>query len=225
MLSKLGLEADYAYNGKEVIELSKVNNYDLILMDIQMPLVNGLEASAKVNKILGKNAPFIAAITANCKDEVMHEYSKYGIGEIITKPINKLDLEKLVLNLEIDKEQELKNGNADSLLNEEILTDYLESGDNEDREFFYSLIVDYEKSYFGYKEKIDASIESQNIQELKNNLHSFKGISFNVGALKLAKYIENLERKIGEISYSDIYELEDIFIISVRDLKKRAGKK
>jgi CheY-like chemotaxis protein len=95
-LTKLGYSPDIAQNGKEVLEeVSKVN-YDLILMDIQMPEMDGLEATRMIRLCL-TSQPIIIAMTANALEGDKEECLQAGMDDYISKPVH---LEKLVVMLE-----------------------------------------------------------------------------------------------------------------------------
>lgn len=86
ILSKLGYKADIAINGNEVLEKLKTNNYDLILMDIQMPEMDGIEATKKILELYD-NPPKIIAMTANVMKEDKDLYLSMGMIDYIPKPI------------------------------------------------------------------------------------------------------------------------------------------
>lgn len=96
ILSKLGYEADLAENGLEVLEAIKHKEYDMILMDIQMPEMDGLRATTLIREQM-INQPVIIAMTANALQESKDECLKAGMDDYISKPIN---LEFLVAALE-----------------------------------------------------------------------------------------------------------------------------
>ncbi len=83
-------EVDIANDGVEVIEKWKTNKYDLILMDIQMPRINGMEATKKIREIETKsnleNMPIIA-LTAYAMPEDIKKFLKAGVDDYIVKPI------------------------------------------------------------------------------------------------------------------------------------------
>ena len=84
----LGYKPDIAANGIETVDAIKRNNYDLVFMDIQMPLMNGYEAT-KI--ILAQNEvvhPLIIAMTANANDGDRGKCFEAGMDDYITKPIN-----------------------------------------------------------------------------------------------------------------------------------------
>ena len=86
VLKKMGLEVDIAGNGLEGIELYKKNTYDLILMDMQMPEMDGLEAARRIRSE-NKSIPIIA-LTANVTIEDNELCKKAGMNAFLTKPLN-----------------------------------------------------------------------------------------------------------------------------------------
>jgi CheY-like chemotaxis protein len=96
VLSKLGYEPKIVSNGQEVIDEVDRNKYDLILMDVQMPEMDGLEAT-RIIRSTGKHQPVIIAITANVMQGDREECLEAGMDDYLSKPI-KLDL--LVSTLE-----------------------------------------------------------------------------------------------------------------------------
>jgi signal transduction histidine kinase/ligand-binding sensor domain-containing protein/DNA-binding response OmpR family regulator len=96
VLAKLGYEARIVSNGREVLEEVDRNKYDLILMDVQMPEMDGLEAT-RIIRHSGGNQPVIVAITANVMQGDREECLSAGMDDYLSKPI-KLDL--LVATLE-----------------------------------------------------------------------------------------------------------------------------
>ncbi|MFN7716281.1 MAG: ATP-binding protein [Pseudanabaenaceae cyanobacterium] len=89
MLSRLGYNADIAVNGIEVLEALRHKRYDLILMDIQMPLMDGLSATIQINQEWdASERPVIIAVTANVMEEDRKSYLAAGMKDYIAKPIS-----------------------------------------------------------------------------------------------------------------------------------------
>lgn len=101
ILKKLGYNSSVAVNGLEVLEQLKNKIYDVILMDVQMPEMNGIEATIKIRQ--DKDQPYIIAMTANAMPEDKEECLKAGMDDYISKPIKIAELiqalEKAFLNL------------------------------------------------------------------------------------------------------------------------------
>lgn len=91
ILNKLGYEVPVANNGQEVLELVSQKNYDVILMDVQMPVMNGLDATKMIRLCLAEQ-PYIIAMTANTLQGDREECIMAGMDEYISKPINLKDL-------------------------------------------------------------------------------------------------------------------------------------
>lgn len=94
-LSKLGYTAQIANNGQEVLEVVSQKRYDLILMDVQMPKMNGLEATRMIRLCLSEQ-PYIIALTANNLQGDRDECLRAGMDDYISKPINLQELVSLL---------------------------------------------------------------------------------------------------------------------------------
>ncbi len=97
-LKQLGHEVEIAVNGRMAVEMYKSGNYDLILMDIQMPILDGVGATIEIRKIEQenkvKNPIKIVAITANALTEDRNRCFEAGMDHFLTKPFKAEDLKK-----------------------------------------------------------------------------------------------------------------------------------
>lgn len=97
VLDSLGIVADYAHDGLEVIKACQQKDYDVILMDMQMPNCDGLEATQEIrNKLV--HQPYIIAMTANTFDEDRDKCAEVGMNEFLPKPFEPDDLKRLLAN-------------------------------------------------------------------------------------------------------------------------------
>ncbi|PZD94971.1 hybrid sensor histidine kinase/response regulator [Paenibacillus sambharensis] len=88
MLEKLGYKADVAENGQEVLNRLKIRRYGIILMDIQMPVMDGLEATRHIcEQIPQEHRPHIIAMTANVLPGDRDKCLAAGMADFISKPI------------------------------------------------------------------------------------------------------------------------------------------
>lgn len=97
ILSQLNYDIVAVKNGQQVIDLIEKNSYDLILMDIHMPVMDGMECSRTIRKMSSdkKNIP-IVAITGNANNYSQDEFTAAGINEFLPKPLNYDNLVELV---------------------------------------------------------------------------------------------------------------------------------
>lgn len=88
MLGRLGYSVSIASDGQEAIDQQRVLDPDLILMDVRMPRLDGLEATRRIRSMGGNgNRPWIAAVTANSRESDRVEAFKSGMNDFISKPI------------------------------------------------------------------------------------------------------------------------------------------
>ena len=137
-MNKLSLECDIASDGKEAFDLFLKNKYDLILLDCQMPVMDGYETSLTIRK-QEENCNLepisIIALTASAFESDKEKCISYGMNDIITKPIKIEDLvhklnkyiqtnentEKLVTEDTIPEVKANKTTNRNSLYKEKIV--------------------------------------------------------------------------------------------------------
>jgi len=88
ILERIGLNADWARNGQEAVEMTKESDYDLIFMDLQMPELDGIEATHRIRGKVGRSQPYIAALTANALGESREACRDAGMQDFVTKPVS-----------------------------------------------------------------------------------------------------------------------------------------
>ncbi|WEK17708.1 MAG: ATP-binding protein [Candidatus Pedobacter colombiensis] len=91
ILRKMGYQPDLVKNGLEAIEAAKQKDYDIILMDIQMPIMDGLEATRIIRRAAGSQ-PIIIALTANAMADDEEKCLNAGMSDYIRKPFKPEDL-------------------------------------------------------------------------------------------------------------------------------------
>ena len=88
LLHGIGLQVDSAKNGREAVDKVRTSAYDLILMDVQMPVMNGLDAALAIREMSGRSQTPIVAMTANAFDEDRNNCLEAGMNDFLTKPVN-----------------------------------------------------------------------------------------------------------------------------------------
>ena len=190
LLEDSGIEIDVASNGYEAIEKFKVNPYELILMDIQMPIIDGYEATKQIRE-QNKTIPIIA-LTANAMKEDALKTKEAGMDKHLNKPIevNKLFetlLEFIPQKIEVLKEKNKIKSDSGIDLHFETL----------DAKYGLKLVSGMENVYIqtlkGLIKYKYIDFEALDDKELERTAHSLKGLSKGAGALALSELAYTLE--------------------------------
>jgi len=93
---KIQLNLDFAVNGEEAVEAVGSKHYDLVFMDIEMPVLGGIQATQKINETQANNAPPIVALTAHAMQGDRERFLDAGMTDYLTKPINVDELKRIL---------------------------------------------------------------------------------------------------------------------------------
>ena len=99
LLHSMGIESEIAENGKIALEKMKSKHYDIVFMDVQMPEMDGLEATSLIGETLGvdRKIPVVVAMTANAMEEDRQSCLDAGMIDFVAKPIQKEELVECLL--------------------------------------------------------------------------------------------------------------------------------
>lgn len=115
ILNKLGYDPDFAQNGREAVEMYTRKNYDLILMDVLMPEMDGLEATRVIRQSTGLQ-PKIIAMTANVMSEDKNACFVAGMDDYLSKPLH---IGALLEQLSKTSAERIRNKSFDGLITEQ----------------------------------------------------------------------------------------------------------
>lgn len=105
MLGLLGRAADVATDGLEALQALHARPYNIVLMDIQMPELDGLAATARVrDEFAAAEQPYIIALTANAMPGDEQRFLRAGMDAYLAKPITKAQLEGVLRQAEADRD-------------------------------------------------------------------------------------------------------------------------
>jgi CheY-like chemotaxis protein len=86
LLTKLGIHADLAENGEAAVDMTRVGRYDVVLMDMQMPVLDGVDATRAIRLLPLEFQPWIIAQTANAFDTDRESCMQAGMDDFLSKP-------------------------------------------------------------------------------------------------------------------------------------------
>jgi CheY-like chemotaxis protein len=174
ILRKSNCDFELVVNGQEVIDKMKEDHFDIILMDIQMPVIDGVTAAKHIREELKSSIPIIA-LTANASLEDQKVYREIGMNDYLLKPFKKdLLFEKIAnnLDLEIDK---VKNENSSSAKSYESYSiEIIEKISSGDPEFISSITKTFIEHSPKYLSEIDYGITHNQIDKVKFASHQLK---------------------------------------------------
>lgn len=241
MLDKLGITPDIANNGKEAIELLSEKEYDLVFMDLQMPEIDGLQATQiirdRFSDVRQHDIP-ILAMTAHAFEEDMNRCIEVGMNDFISKPIS---LEKMINILEKWIPNRLQSEGKPFVVSikpdatpriEEIHQNKLMTFDYksfmkrvmDDKELAKIILDSFIKDIPKQIELLKNYIYENKIVEAERQAHSIKGASANIGGEQLQKVATQIEKYCKEGKIAEALQLmvqmEEKFTELVRQIQE-----
>lgn len=226
ILSQLGFQADVVGNGLEAIEELKRVRYDIIFMDVQMPEMDGLEASKYiVQNWKSDERPFIIAMTANVMQGDKEKCLNAGMDDYLSKPVVIDDVQKIIKKwVDLIKQKKLvtrRNIKTSLMLDADIIYGLKQLDGNND---FSEVIKLYTELAPELITEIKSSFKINRIDNLKKAASNLKRISLNLGANRLAEICFKVESLNGNNSKEElqslIERLDNIFRLTFEELKK-----
>lgn len=191
LLTNVGIIVDIANNGEEAVQKAKANKYDLVLMDLHMPVKDGYEATIEIREFISAEQLPIIAKTADAMENVKERCLQIGMNDFLTKPIEPVKLFDVLF----------KWLNKDSItdINDKPKStstfDFKKGIDGIDLEFGQKVVGGNEKLYIKLLTKFNqmyknffsdfSSACTSDIERARREIHTLKGVAGNIGAMKL----------------------------------------
>ena len=96
LFKKLNIEIDVVSNGEEAVEFCRTGKYEMVFMDMQMPVMDGVDATRKIKNLLGEDSPAIIALTANAMAGDRQKYLDCGMDDYLAKPLSLDTLKEMI---------------------------------------------------------------------------------------------------------------------------------
>lgn len=214
ILENSGCKVDLAESGKKAIQKVKKTKYDLILMDIQMPDMDGIEATQILKREISNLSP-VVAMTAYSMQEDRERFLEQGLDDYVAKPINAQQLIAKVTQhiAKANKEpkqissKEKVNGNSENgnepFIDDQVIEQLNRYGGEE-------LILDSWQDFI-YETEIlmkDARkrLKTKDWEALHKDCHTIKGSAGTVGVVKMAAIARKIEQLIKNKGFQNIKE-------------------
>jgi PAS domain S-box-containing protein len=208
LLERLGYGADVATNGLEAIEALERRTYDVVLMDVQMPELDGLDASRRIcERWPEESRPRIIAMTANALPEDREACFEAGMNDYVAKPIRAEELAAALKRARPLGNGDIAPGRVDYVsLDDEALQNLRDLGGDE---FLGEVIGAFLADAPSLIATLRSALEHENTEELRRAAHTLKSNGATLGAESFAELCRTAEQlaKAGELEgFSQLVE-------------------
>lgn len=219
ILAETGITVDIAMNGQEAINLVSVNDYHLILMDIQMPIMDGLSATKIIRQLKPQSQLPIIAMTAHAMPSEKEKSIAVGMNDHLTKPIDP-NLLFQTLNTMLPKKGHNNPSENTISLNAPVVeagidvlaalrkiddldVDRALSSLQGKESLYLDITRNFHNQYQNFKNSIETLRQDNNSDGFYRYIHSLKSNSAYIGAFELSELAKNMENAISEGRFID----------------------
>lgn len=214
LLMQWGHEVSFASNGKEAVDAVKINQFDIVFMDLQMPGMGGVEAGRKIREWEnGNRHTYIVALTASYLPENGQELFESGIDNYIAKPFEVEHIQRM-LNYTAASKARVDSTDQVMPAGEMSIQDVLNIQKGIERvgfssETYWSLLDDFIAELPERVDALQIAFTVRDFETFSRAAHNLKGVSANLGALQLSEYADMLDRVSGAGYTQETAELVD----------------
>lgn len=226
LLKDLDIKVDTADSGMQAVALSKDKVYDAILMDIQMPEMNGLEATRTIRANATNQGTPIIALTAHAMANERELLLDSGMDDYMTKPVSEQDLVNVLLKwTQVDSSlntvaqpQQLTSNEQEKTLDWELSLKLA----NNKAELAKDMLKMMVESNHETGRLIHAAYQAQDFDELLQHIHKLHGASCYVGTPRLKSLTNQYETKLKKQQYNLLEDLHAQLIAELKSINEEA---
>ena len=225
-LERSGCVVEVAGNGLEAVELARMFPYDIILMDIYMPEMDGFDATRQIRRLSADNSSTpIIAMTANTTESDLQAYIEAGMVACVQKPVSR---EKLLAEIarHLNVQRRVENRTSTNPCIDAATIAKLSSilGEEPFRQGVTLFITELNKKY----QDIVSALNRDDYQEISRKAHALKSGSYTFGALSLGDLMETLqfaaEKELLLDITTTVTNANDLVVGATNELKLLIGK-
>ena len=198
LFKKIGFHIDLAGNGDMAYNMVKEKEYDIVFMDLQMPIMDGVSATKKIMAEDSlANKPLVVALTANVFEEDKNRCLSAGMSDFLSKPVSRIAIQKILSRYfpdynsssqEVELTMEEKTNEYKLINVSQILFEF-----DEDMDIFEELFKDYQSRFKDMVNQIKTGYEKGSAEEVKIAAHTLKGVVANFYSDELTKAALTME--------------------------------
>ncbi|MCV2885013.1 response regulator [Aestuariibacter sp. AA17] len=227
-LRDMGYKPALAENGQQVLDYLRDHSVDVVLMDMLMPVMDGIQATKEIRQLYGDSAPEVIAVTANATKEDKALCKQVGMSDFLAKPVSDVHLAEALerayarINNKRTAKGESPPRNQNQLpqhaVSKAAPLNFLSEIDVLDTQRFASfptalqqqLVSSFENEWQAGQERILHCFEQDDFGQLEKSAHKLKGACYNIGCLQLGKICEHFQ-ECGENQLSPEESLIALF--------------
>jgi CheY-like chemotaxis protein len=218
MLGRMGYRADIAADGLEVLAALERQPYDLVLMDVQMPEMDGMEASRQIRtRWPAEQQPYIIALTANALKEDRAACLAAGMNDYLSKPVQAADLQEALVRCgarhwaprQAPANHVAAPADAEESVDPLQLAGLCRLGNQEGPDVLQELLGVFQADAPRLIAAIRDGVTAGDAERVRAAAHSLRGAAANLGARQLAALCFELESKGCTRSLQNAPELVD----------------
>jgi CheY-like chemotaxis protein len=219
MLEKMGHEVTLAANGQIAVDTVRAKRFDLILMDIQMPVLSGIDATRAIREFEQGNRTPIIAMTAHAMSGDAEKFRAAGMDGYVSKPIRagvlRAEMHRLTSGIAANREAQPTNTPPASALPQVNMPELLARVGN-DRDLLRDLFTIFKDEFPGYLESLQRAVRRKDAAEIASVSHTLKGMLLNLAVPKAAASAAQLEQlgRAGETA-----SLREAFVEFEQDVR------
>jgi PAS domain S-box-containing protein len=201
ILRKRGVILTIAWNGEEAVALAEQQTFDLVLMDLHMPIMGGIEATRQIRELAqGKNPP-IVAMTAAVMAEDRERCIEVGMVDFIPKPVEPEDIVR-ILRTYTQSGAEIPVILLQEPQEEDPIFDWKRGLTRLDGDHALQqrLLLGFIEGYHDLSQRLDALLDEKNTHDAIELIHAVKGVASNLSAVALSeashRLLEELRTKV-----------------------------
>lgn len=229
LLDELGVEVSVADNGLQALEMLNAQRFDLVFMDVQMPVMDGISATVEIreNPLL-QDLPIIA-MTSDTKIEDLESILAAGMNDYLIKPVEDAELDRIFLQWLVTENDSQETNENNQLTENDLLKSILSQVSGIDVEqalkylgnkpdFLLNLLLQFKKENVQTAAQLKSLLMVKNWAELKFKVHGLKGVCACFRADELHKMAAELEQALIAANTAEAEKLTLSFVVALEKM-------
>jgi CheY-like chemotaxis protein len=225
ILEREGYLVTIATNGVEAVEMARTHDFDVILMDLQMPVLDGVNASRQIRAWENEGRhTFIVALTASYLPEKGQELFEAGIDNYISKPFDLEHLRHIIRYSHSAGKDPAAAGQEDILSTPEFSAVVGLQKLGGSKEIYKELLGEFVQELPEKLERLESCHQKEEYELLSRLAHNLKGVSANLGAMRLSEQAGRLEKEVDSGALGELKHIIETIKMAADEFQKSASQ-